>query len=153
MSNCQIRKKDCTLWSLHISFSMFFLHCDPLTVAFEARYKVKWSLCFNWARRHGGVLGEWKPVVSFTLYPQGKSPWYPLDRRLGRPQSRSGRDSKDKIPSPRRESNPRIPIVQPVAQSYTDWAITAHVRNEVVPHLFFSTTLKRRWVNSVSCAN
>jgi hypothetical protein len=32
-------------------------------------------------------------VVSFTprpLYPQEKSPWYPLDRRLGGPQSRSG---------------------------------------------------------------
>jgi hypothetical protein len=32
-------------------------------------------------------------VVSFTpwpLYPQGKSPWYPLNRRLGGPQSRSG---------------------------------------------------------------
>jgi hypothetical protein len=28
--------------------------------------------------------------ISFTprpLYPQGKSPWYPLDRRLGGPQS------------------------------------------------------------------
>jgi hypothetical protein len=32
---------------------------------------------------------------------------------------------KRKIPSPRRESNPRIPIVQPVAYRYTDWAITA----------------------------
>jgi hypothetical protein len=32
---------------------------------------------------------------------------------------------KRKIPSPRRESNPRTPIVQPVAQTYTDWAITA----------------------------
>jgi hypothetical protein len=32
---------------------------------------------------------------------------------------------KRKIPSPRRESNPRAPIVQPVAQRYTDWAITA----------------------------
>jgi hypothetical protein len=30
-----------------------------------------------------------------------------------------------KIPSSRRESNPRNPIVQPVAQLYTDWAITA----------------------------
>jgi hypothetical protein len=32
-------------------------------------------------------------VVSFTLrplHPQGKSPWYPLDRRLGGHQSRSG---------------------------------------------------------------
>jgi hypothetical protein len=32
---------------------------------------------------------------------------------------------KRKIPSPHRESNPRTPIVQPVAQCYTDWAITA----------------------------
>jgi hypothetical protein len=29
---------------------------------------------------------------------------------------------KRKIPSPRRESNPRTPIAQPVAQRYTDWA-------------------------------
>jgi hypothetical protein len=28
---------------------------------------------------------------------------------------------KRKIPSPRQESNPRTPIVQPVAQCYTDW--------------------------------
>jgi hypothetical protein len=37
---------------------------------------------------------RWRWVVSFTprpLYPQGRSPWYPLDRRLGGPQSRSGR--------------------------------------------------------------
>jgi hypothetical protein len=32
---------------------------------------------------------------------------------------------KRKIPSPRRESNPRTQIVQPIAQRYTDWAITA----------------------------
>jgi hypothetical protein len=42
---------------------------------------------------------RWRWVVSFTprlLYPQGKSPWYPLDRRLGGPQSRSGRGGKEK---------------------------------------------------------
>jgi hypothetical protein len=33
--------------------------------------------------------------------------------------------AKRKIPSPRRESNPRTTIVQPAAQHYTDWAITA----------------------------
>jgi hypothetical protein len=32
---------------------------------------------------------------------------------------------KRKIPSPRRESNPRTPIVQSVAQLYTDWATMA----------------------------
>jgi hypothetical protein len=58
--------------------------------------------------------------------PQGKSPWYPLDRRLGGPQSLDA-VVKRKIPSPRRESNPRTPIVQAVAQRYTDWAITALV--------------------------
>jgi hypothetical protein len=31
---------------------------------------------------------------------------------------------KRKIPNPRRESNTRTPIVQPVAQRYTDLAIT-----------------------------
>jgi hypothetical protein len=38
-------------------------------------------------------------VVSFTpwpLYSQVKSPWYPLDRRLGGPQSRSGRGGEEK---------------------------------------------------------
>jgi hypothetical protein len=28
--------------------------------------------------------------VSRKLYPRGKSPWYPVDRRMGGPQSRSG---------------------------------------------------------------
>jgi hypothetical protein len=37
---------------------------------------------------------RWRWMVSFmsrSLYPQGKSLWYPLDRRLGGPQSRSRR--------------------------------------------------------------
>jgi len=33
-------------------------------------------------------------VVSFT--PRGKSPWYPLDRKLGGPQSQSGRSGEEK---------------------------------------------------------
>jgi hypothetical protein len=39
-------------------------------------------------------------VVSFTprpLYSQGNSPWYTLDRRLGGPQSRSGRGGEEKV--------------------------------------------------------
>jgi hypothetical protein len=38
-------------------------------------------------------------VVSFAprpLYLQGKSPWYPLDRKLGGPQNRSGRGGEEK---------------------------------------------------------
>jgi hypothetical protein len=64
-------------------------------------------------------------VSGQLLYPQGKSPCYPLDRRLGGPQSRSGRSGEEKNSQPRQESNPRTPIIQPVDQRYTDWAITA----------------------------
>jgi hypothetical protein len=42
---------------------------------------------------------RWRWVVSFTphsLYPQGKSLCYQLDRRLGGTQSRSGRGSEEK---------------------------------------------------------
>jgi hypothetical protein len=41
---------------------------------------------------------RWRWVVSFTtrpLYPQGKSPWYPFNGRLGGPQSRSGHYTND----------------------------------------------------------
>jgi hypothetical protein len=63
---------------------------------------------------------RWKWVVSFTprlLYFQGKSPWYPLDRRLGEPQSRSGRGGEEKSSQPLPELE--YPIMQPVAQRYT----------------------------------
>jgi hypothetical protein len=61
-------------------------------------------------------------MVSFTprpLYPQGKGPRYPLDRRLGGPQSRSGHGDEEKNSQPPpQESNPRTPIVQSVAQQH-----------------------------------
>jgi hypothetical protein len=74
--------------------------------------KVKLSLCLT--KHHamktyygsGGIASRildlgtrWRWVVSFTsrpLYPQGKSPRYPLDRKLGGPQSRSGRGGQEK---------------------------------------------------------
>jgi hypothetical protein len=62
---------------------------------------------------------RWRWMVSFTLlplYPQGKSPCYPLDRRLGGPQSRSERGGeKNSQPLPVLEP----PIIQPAAQRYT----------------------------------
>jgi hypothetical protein len=81
---------------------------------------------------------RWRWVVSFTprpLYPPGKSSWYPLDRRLGGPQSRSGHGGKDKNSQPLRESNRWTPIAQPVARRYTDRAITALI-NICYSHLF-----------------
>jgi hypothetical protein len=52
--------------------------------------------------------------------PPEKSHRYPLDWRLGGPQSRSGHGVEEKIPSPYWESNPNYPITQLAASRYTD---------------------------------
>jgi hypothetical protein len=44
--------------------------------------------------------GEWSASRPGRLTPQKKSPWYPLDRRLGGLQSRSGRGGEEKNPQP-----------------------------------------------------
>jgi hypothetical protein len=106
------------------------------------KVKVKLSLEFNWAPRHESVLGEWSynPTHSLTSALDGDE-W--SASRPGRSTfkertpsthwtggwvgSRAVLDvvAKRKIPSSRRESNPRTPIVQSVTQRYTVRAITA----------------------------
>jgi hypothetical protein len=97
-------------------------------------------------------------VVSFTLrplYTQGKSPWYPLDRRLVGRRAVLDAVVKRKIPNPRRESNPRTPILQSVAQRYTDRDITTFVRVKILRQFghelqaYLETTI-RIHLNSVS---
>jgi hypothetical protein len=105
--------------------------------------KVKLSLCFfNWAPRHEGVLGEWRYSCTHSL----TSALDGGEWSVSRPSCFTSRERapgthwiggwvgpravldavvKRKIPSPRRDSNPTTPIFQPVAQRYTDWAITA----------------------------
>jgi hypothetical protein len=60
------------------------------------------------------VSGQLHPP---PLYVQGKSPWYPLGRKLGGPHRRSerGREEKNSQLLPGLEP----PIIQPVAQRYT----------------------------------
>jgi hypothetical protein len=41
--------------------------------------------------------GERSASASASAYPQGKNPWYPLDRRLGGPQSWSQKVEKRKF--------------------------------------------------------
>jgi hypothetical protein len=50
------------------------------------------------------------------LYPQGKSPWYPSERRLDKPQSQSGCGGEEKNSQPLLGLKP--PIIQPIAQRY-----------------------------------
>jgi hypothetical protein len=88
---------------------------EHILISFS-KVKVKLSLYFT--KHHamktywgsGGMaprildLGtRWRWVVSFMprpLYPQGKSPWYPLDRRLGGPQSRYEHGGEEKNSQP-----------------------------------------------------
>jgi hypothetical protein len=77
---------------------------------------------------------SWRLVVIFTpqpVYSRGKSLWYPLDRKLGGPQNRSGRRREEKNLAPTGTRTPTPSAVQSVAQCYTDYAIAVHF----VPHV------------------
>jgi hypothetical protein len=50
------------------------------------------------------------------LFPQGKNLWYPLERRLGGPQSWSGHGSEEKNSQPLPGLEPLI--IQLIAQHY-----------------------------------
>jgi hypothetical protein len=84
---------------------------------FDRQVKVK-SLCFVLTEHHaikaywgsGGIAprivtsaidgGEWSASRPGRFISQGKSPWYPLDRMVGGPQSRSGRGGEEKNSQP-----------------------------------------------------
>jgi hypothetical protein len=69
--------------------------------------------------------GKWSASRPCRFTPRERAPgthW--IGGWMG-PRAVSNVVVKRKIPSPSRESDPRTPIVQPVAQRYTDWAITA----------------------------
>jgi hypothetical protein len=53
-------------------------------------------------KTYGGVEVQIHVFLTRPLYPQGKKPRYPLDRRLGRPRSQSGcgGDEKNSLPWP-----------------------------------------------------
>jgi hypothetical protein len=104
--------------------------CVPSLPCSHCILKVKLSLCFNWAPRHEGILGEWRYSSTHSLTSaldwgewSASRPglFTPRERALGThwiggwvgPIAVLDAVLKRKIPSPRRESNP---IVQPVVQ-------------------------------------
>jgi hypothetical protein len=108
----------------------------------KSKVKTKLSLCFNWAPRHEGVLDEWMYGSNHSLTSaldggewSASRPgrFTPKEGALGThwiggwvgPRAVLDAVVKKKIPSPCRESNPTTPIIQLVAQRYTEWATTA----------------------------
>jgi hypothetical protein len=64
-----------------------------------------------WPRHYIEVSGQLHVPAAL---PQGKSPCYQLDMRLGGPQSRSGRGGEKNNPQPLPDSKPGSPIIQSV---------------------------------------
>jgi hypothetical protein len=85
-----------------------------------------------WERRYSSTHsltsaldgGEWSASLPGRFTPREKKPATQCIGGWVGPRAVLDTVVKRKIPSPYRESNPRTPIVQPVAQRYTDWAIT-----------------------------
>jgi hypothetical protein len=69
--------------------------------------------------------GEWSASHPGRALPRGKDHRYPLYRRLGGPQSRSGHMLLEKSFCLCRGSNLDLPVVQYVLRHYTDWATPA----------------------------
>jgi hypothetical protein len=105
--------------------------------------KVVPVLFLNWAPRHERVLGEWRYSSTHSLTSaidggvwSASRPGRFTPRKIAPgthwiggwvgPRAILYSMVKRKISSLRRESKPRAPIVQPVAQRCTDWAIPAH---------------------------
>jgi hypothetical protein len=74
------------------------------------------------------VGGEWSASLRCRFTP-GKEPPYQFYRRLGGPQSRSGRYGEVKIFYPTGTLTPSPLVVQPVASRYTDSYPGSHQLN------------------------
>jgi hypothetical protein len=92
----------------------------------ELRYSSTHSLTLT-------LDGKWSASRPGRFTPRKRAPWYPLDRRLGGLQSRSGRGGEEKNSQPLPGLEP--PIIQSADQRYTaelsrnsvtNWTTTAH---------------------------
>jgi hypothetical protein len=70
--------------------------------------------------------GEWSVSRTGRFIPKKRAPGTHWIGGCVGPRAILDTVVKKKIPSPRRESNSTTPIVQPVAQRYTDWATDIH---------------------------
>jgi hypothetical protein len=120
------------IWTCNFSF-IYTIICSS-SMQHATFISVKLSLCFNWAPRREGVLGEWRYITTYYLISAQDGGEWSASRsshitfRERAPGShwigswvgpRAGLDVvvKRKIPRFCRDSNP--PVIQSVAQRYT----------------------------------
>jgi hypothetical protein len=105
MNLCSDIPSQNTRWGVFLAL-LLSLNCNNTALTKHHAMKAYWIGGIATRILELGTRLRW--IVSFTfrsLYPQGKSPCYPLDRRLRGPQSRSASGGEE-IPSPCRNSNP-----------------------------------------------
>jgi hypothetical protein len=87
--------------------------CLISTTSWRCKVEWKYMYCSTYILN---LRTRWKWLVSFmtlSLYPWGKRPWSPMERRLRGPQSWSGCSGEGKNPFP----DPASPVVQPTAKT------------------------------------
>jgi hypothetical protein len=146
-------------------------------ISYQERVKGEWSLegegkckvvpAFFWAPRHEGILGEWRyssthsltsaldggewsASVPAVLPPRERAPGTHWIGDWVGPRACLDAVVKKKIPSSRRESKPRTPIVKPIVQHYTDWAITAHVEGEEELSIMLTAVMLSRFQQEIT---
>jgi hypothetical protein len=92
---------------------------------------------------------RWRLVISFTplpLYPQGKSLRYPLYRKLGGPQSQSGRYGE--------ENNLTLPGIEPCVTKPTElsrllpnYSVSLCIKRPLLSFISYVLSICRRGVN------
>jgi hypothetical protein len=149
--------KEHTAWVLSPLYTIIYTRNSS---GGKAKSKVvpvlNWLSITHWRRvrkcRYSSIIldlgSRWRWVISFTpwpLYPQGKSPRYPLDRWLARPQNRCGRCGVEKRLSFLSGIEPFRPSL---VRRYTDWASPAPIQRQVERKL---NKLKQKWMGFMPC--
>jgi hypothetical protein len=111
----QLHTRICCRWKVNVKVKLPLCFFLKLSTTPRRRFVGSGGI----AQRILDLSTSWRWIFMHRpLYPQGKSSCYPLDRRLGGPQSWSGRGGEERNSQPLPGLEP--PIIQPVAQRYTN---------------------------------